>query len=261
MDGRPLTSWPQLRGECSAFLREEANVRLHRTTRQRPIDRFEAEKSLLQPLPSRDPDVSSVEPVKASSTCRVHFDGNVYTVPFTHASKTLTLKADTFEVKIFDDAKLLATHARSYERGAVIENPAHFEGLLAAKKAARAAKATDRFLTLAGASEEGKTAMAAYLKGLVHADLNLHHHLAQILEMADLYGKTEVLQAVHQALEHAAFGAQYLKNIILQQRLARGLQVITPLHLTSKPQLSEVSVEEQDLALYDDLFGKEEPHA
>jgi len=144
----------------------------------------------------------------------------------------------------------------------VVENPAHFEGLLAAKKAARAAKATDRFLYLAGTSEESKTALQAYLKGLVHADLNLQHHLAQIIDMANLYGRTEVLQAIHQSLLHAAFGAPYLRNIIFQQRLARGLQEPAPLRLASKPHLAEVSVEEQDLALYDDLFGhKEQPDA
>lgn len=259
MDGRPLESWPLLRSELDAWIREVANVRLHRTTRQRPVDRFEGERPLLQPLPPQESDIAIPRPVKATSTARVHFDGNAYTVGYTHAYKLLTLKASTFDVRVFDGAKLLATHARSYERGVVVENPAHFEGLLAAKKAARAAKATDRFLALAGASEESKAALAAYIKGLLHADLNLHHHLDELLRMADLYGRTEVLQAVRQALEHGAFGAHYLKNIVLQQRLARGLQEPAPLRLASKPHLADVSVEEQDLALYDDLFGKKEP--
>lgn len=262
MDGRSLTSWPQLRSDLGHWLQGTANVRVHRTTLQRPVDRFEAERPLLQRLPAQEPDMAIPRPVKANSCCRVHFDGNAYTVPFTYAHKLLTLKASTFEVRVFDDAKLLATHARSYERGVVVENPAHFEGLLAAKKAARAAKATDRFLYLAGTSEENKTALQAYLKGLVHADLNLHHHLSQIHDMANLYGRTEVLQAIHQSLLHAAFGAPYLRNIIFQQRLARGLQEPAPLSLASKPHLAEVSVEEQDLALYDDLFGgKEQPDA
>lgn len=258
MDARPLTSWPQLRSELAAWVREVANVRLHRTTRQRPVDRFEGERPLLKPLPPQEPDISIPRPVKATSTARVHFDGNFYTVGYTHAYKILTLKASTFEVLVFDGAKLLATHPRSYERGIVVENPAHFEGLLVAKKAARAAKATDRFLALAGASEESKAALSAYLKGLVHADLNLHHHLDELLRMADLYGRTEVLGALQQALKHQAFGAHYLKNIILQQRLARGLQEMAPLRFASKPHLADVSVEEQDLALYDDLFGKKE---
>lgn len=262
MDARNIDSWPQLRSDLDLWLREVANVRLHRTTRQRPVDRFEAERPLLKPLPPQEPDVLIPRPVKATSTARVHFDGNAYTVGFTHAYKLLTLKASTFEVNVFDGTNLLATHPRSYERGVVIENPAHFEGLLAAKKAARAAKATDRFQALAGNSEEGKAAMAAYLKGLVHADLNLHHHLAQIIEMSELYGKTEILQAVHHALEHAAFGAPYLRNIILQQRLARGLQEPAPLRLTAKPHLADIFVEEQDLSLYDELLGsKEEPDA
>ena len=62
----------------------------------------------------------------------------------------LTVQATTHEVRILDQTRPVAKHARCFDRGRVFENPAHDAGLLEAKKAARATKATDRFLALAG---------------------------------------------------------------------------------------------------------------
>lgn len=258
LDGRPLTSWPLLQSKLLHWLNEVANVRIHGTTRQRPLDRFQIEKPLLQPLPVHEPDVSIIRPVKATKQCLVSFDGNAYSVPFLYAGRILTVKATLHEVQVYSDAKLMATHLRSFERGIVVENPAHYEGLLATKKAARTSKIVDQFLALAGSSQEAKTALESYLKGLLQSDLNLPHHLNQILELTNLYGKTEMLQAICRTLNFKAFGAPYLKNIILQQRVARGLHENPPLTIPSKPHWTQVAVEEQDLSLYDDLFNQQE---
>jgi hypothetical protein len=71
----------------------------------------------------------------------------------------------------------------------------------------------------------------------------------------DQYGRTEIIQAISHALSFNAFGSAYLANIILQQRAARGKKEPTPLMIPSKPQWTKEVVEEQDLSLYDDLFG------
>ena len=127
---------------------------------------------------------------------------------------------------------------------------------MAVKKEAQAAKAKDAFLTLA--PEAG-----VYLKGLMQTDLNAPHHIARIMEYVRLYGKSEVLQAIIHALRFRAFGADYVKNIILQQRASRGAKEIDPITLTKKPEWANLSVEEPDLSLYDELFDndkEEEPN-
>jgi hypothetical protein len=123
------------------------------------------------------------------------------------------------------------------------------------KKAAHAAKLIDQFQALGNPSEEAKKIVGHYYQGLVGANLNLQHHLSKILELVAQYGRTEVIQAIAHALEFNAFGSAYLANIILQQRAARGKQQPSPLMIPSKPQWTQEVVEEQDLSLYDDLFG------
>ena len=226
-------------------------MRIHGTTRERPVDRFAKEKIFLMQLPSADYDASIVRDVKANSQALIHFDGNTYSVPFTLAYKPLLIKASAHEIRICKDGKQVARHKRSYERGMVIENPKHYEGLLATKKKAFFSKMKDSFLKLGGSAGE-------YLSGMMKADLHLPHHLYEIMECVRLYGRTEVRQAIEHALKFNAFGAPYLKNIILQQRARRGLKETPPIVIPSKPAWTQLNVEEQDLSLYDDMFEEEE---
>lgn len=247
--GRPI-AWPQIHSEAAAWRDETANVRIHGTTRERPIDRFQKEKLLLADLPAHPYDADIVRTLKATSQALVSFDGNAYSVPYSWAYRAVLLKADKDEVRILNPAKagqVLAVHKRSFERGIAVEDPKHYEGLIAEKKKAFASKLKDQFL---GLGELAKN----YLDGLLAFELHLHHHISQIMECVRLYGKTEVLQAMTHALRHKAYGAPYLKNIILQQRASRGVKENVPIIIPAKPAWTQLAVEEQDLSLYDDLF-------
>ena len=91
--GRPLSSLPELRRDAELWLNDSANVRIHGTTRERPIDRFETERPLLQLPPRTDYDCSIVRTVESSRQALVRFQTNRYSVPYQSANKTLTLKA------------------------------------------------------------------------------------------------------------------------------------------------------------------------
>ena len=169
------------------------------------------------------------------------------------------LRADRTEVRLFSGHQRLAVHTRSFERGVVNENPAHYAGLLAAKKAAGHAKSHDQFLALGAASPASRAIVESYLEGLVRSELHVFHHLRQILAMAGVFGRTEILQALAKALQFKAFGAPYLQNIVLQQRAARGLKELTPVVVPANPQWTQAVVEEHDLGLYDDLFQNDPP--
>jgi len=248
LEGRPLLDLPTLRRDLAAWLEGQANVRIHGTTRERPLDRFENERPLLQSLPAVDYDCAIVCSPGASSQALVQFQTNRYSVPHRHAHKTLTLKATGQTVCIYDGAQLLATHPRSYEKYRVFEQPEHYAGMLAQRKKARAAKQVEEFLALGPLCAE-------YLKGLSEAELSLPAHLDKILECVRDFGKPEALAAIAHALQFRAFGAAYVRNIILQRRAARGQSAPQPVILTKKPDWSNVAVEETDLGLYDELFS------
>ena len=249
--GRPLLSLSELNAEARRWLDEECNARIHGTTRERPIDRFEIERPLLGPLPAVAYDCSIIRSVPATRQSLVHFETNRYSVPFRYSGRTLTLKATGQTLMVYDGPNLVATHARCYEKYRVIEDPAHYAGLLAQRKKAAQSKRIESFLALGPECE-------AYLKGLVAAELHLPSHLEKLNELVRLCGREEILSALRHALSYNAFGAAYVQNIVLQRRAARKLRRPQPVILTKKPEWMDIVVEETDLGLYDRLFDEKE---
>jgi hypothetical protein len=246
LSGREIISWAKLNAEAKVWLAEVANVRIHRTTRERPIDRWEKEKPFLYPTPSKPYDASIVRPVSSTHQALVRFDGNAYSVPHTYASRALLLRATENEVRFVWDGKQIACHPRSYERGLFIEDPKHYEGLLITKKKAFLRHLERRFLELG-------TVAKPYLEGLFEQELRVHRHLVEILQLVTTYSKEEVVAALSAAIEHGAFGSAYVKNILLQKRAAQGLEEILPITIPQKPAWNDLVTEEPDLSLYDKL--------
>jgi transposase len=244
--GRKI-SWPQIQKDGRQWLDDVANLRLHRTTQERPLDRWEREKPYLLPLPQIEYDASIIRPVRSTHQALVHFDGNAYSVPHQWAHQTLILRASKDALRIFADAKDIAQHARCYDRGSVIENPKHFEGILALKRKAFASKIQQRFLEL---GEQARI----YLDGLIANEVYPHRHITQIMELVVAYGKNNVLKAIAHAMEFKAFGAAYIKNIIQQEMTNKGLKEILPINIPQKPSWNEIVTEEPDLSVYDKLI-------
>lgn len=245
--GRKFEDFWDIKKQSVDWRDNTANQRIHGTTHEKPALRFERERTYLQPLPPHTYDCSIPIPVKSSKDCRIKFDSNIYSVPFRYGLKVLTVKATPDKVNIYCDSKFVCSHSRSYLKYQVIENPAHYKGLIGRKASARPFKLRDEFFSLGKGAEE-------YFKGLIHADINLTRHLDRILKLRHEYGKTEVLGAIDHALRYGAFGAQYIENIIIQRRTKAGEPVNkTPISICN-PELAATDVEERDPANYDELL-------
>lgn len=243
--GRSFTDLAHLQAQSDQWRDTVANIRLQSTTHEKPTDRFMREKTLLKSLPASSYDADVVLPVKAGKDARISFDSNIYSVPPLYAGITLTLKANDHEVFLFKQEKQITSHRRSWKRHQVIEDPKHVEEILDQKKKAYAAKSKDLFLSLGEVAHD-------YLKGLVQTPRPLDMELKKIHALITLYGKTEVLQALHQAIPYKAFGTDYLKNIILQNLTLRNeIQPVGPVHSSVRPELLDLHVEARLLENYD----------
>ena len=246
LDGRKI-SWPGIRTEGRNWLDQTANLRIHRTTGQRPVDRWEQEKPHLLPLPSWEYDPAIPRLVCSTHQALARFDGNAYSVPHAYARKSLELRASIETVRLSYEGKEIARHPRCYGRGAVIEDPKHFAGILAVKRKALAQRLHNSFMELGPGAED-------YLEGLGSIYTNIGRHVARIMELVAAYGKQEVLEAMASAFEFRAFGAAYVQNILLQKRNAKGLKEILPITIPQKPSWNEIITEEPDLSIYDKLI-------
>ncbi len=94
-----------------------AGNRIHGTTKQRPLERFQTEKHMLKPLPSTTPELATWAKAKLHGNCHVQFEKAFYSAPFRLVRKELWLKVTENTVKIFHNLELVAVHPRLRKPG------------------------------------------------------------------------------------------------------------------------------------------------
>ena len=115
---REFRDLADLNAQARQWVMEEAGVRVHGTTREKPLVLFEAERPLLKPLPPIAPDLGSWHRVVLHRDCHVQHDRAFYSAPYTLVGKTLWLRATDTTITIYEDWRHLVTHARARYPGA-----------------------------------------------------------------------------------------------------------------------------------------------
>jgi transposase len=219
-----------------------ANVRLHGETRRPPVELFAEEKNRLRPLPVMPYDGAVLRPVSANGCCQVALDTNRYSVPHLYASQKLTLKLYPDQVLLFHHEKLIATHPRCYDRHQKISHPDHARELLTQRKKARDQTLLLAFLALSAHAE-------AYARKLEEKRLNSQHHIQKIVALSEIYGPDKVDRALQDALAFAAYGCEYIANILEQRE--RPAARPGALHLTRRQDLLDLELPPADLTPYE----------
>ena len=242
LSGLEILSFEPINPAGRQWLDGTANVRIHRETNRKPIELYAQEKSLLRPLSVMPYDCAVIQPVSANRCCRISFQANRYSVPHLYASQKLTLKIDPERLCIFHHEKLIATHARSYDRQHKFIDPDHQKELLTQRKKARNQTLLLAFLSLTPQAE-------SFCRGLQEKRLNAAHHIQKIVALSEVYSVDKVARAIEDALHFEAFGCEYIANILLQRERVP----LTPsaLHLTHHQDLLDLEVPTPDLDIYD----------
>jgi transposase len=242
LGGLELPDFAALQPAATLWMDTVANVRMHESTHQRPMDRFEEERARLLRLNPAGFDLARVSTVRATKQFRVPLDSNHYTVPARYAGHSLTLKAYADRVCIYDHDQLVVRHPRSMDRHQDIADPDHERQLLVQRKSAREQRLLVQFLAISARAQ-------AYREGLEVKHVNARAHLRKILALADLHGKEAVARALDDGLELQAFSAEYIAHILAARR--RIGEEPAALQLTRRADLLELELPEPDLSIYD----------
>jgi transposase len=230
------------------WLEAIANVRIHGETRKKPLELFQQEKPRLRPLSPHPYDIAHISQVRASSQFRLTIDTNRYSVPAEYAGTSLTLKAYPDRLCLYSGEKLIARHARSYDRHRDFEHPDHPRELLAQRKKAKDQKILARFLTLSPRAQD-------YYRELENRRMNPLHHLRQIVALSEIYTPDQVARAMEDAFTFQAFSSEYIANLLEQRTRIKSEP--GALHLTRREDLLEITVEQPDLSIYQPPTEKE----
>jgi transposase len=225
-----------------------ANVRQHETTHQRPVDRFRQEGALLRPLPAIPFDTDEIVPAVVSPHARIAFDGNRYSAPPEFVRRTITIRANRDELRLLHEGQVVARHLRSYERGQLLVLPEHRLAALTLRQRPRQ-QALERDFDAWG--PEARAFRLHLNSRPVKTTVQLRH----LLNLAQLYGRTEVLAAMAHALELATDGANcdaaYVENLLLAERRRRQLPTPTLPAPKRRELMDDIELEPADPALYD----------
>src|ERR1035437_6145119 len=240
--GLELPDFAAMQPAATLWMDTVANVRMHESTHQRPIDRFEEERAHLKRPSPAGFDLARVRTVSATKQFRVPLESNPYSVPARYAGHRLTLKAYADRVCIYDHEQLVVRHPRSMDRHKDIEDPEHQRQLLVQRKSAREQRLVVQFLAI---SARG----AAYRYGLETHHFNARAHLRKIVALVELHGKEAVARALDDGLELQAFSAEYVAHILSARR--RIGEEPAALQLTRRADLLDLELPEPDLSIYD----------
>jgi len=239
-----LTCWEDYERLAIYWRDEVANVRLHQTTKQRPVDRFEKERSALRALPAAPFDTDELLSVVVNSHACVRFDGNRYSTPPEVARQTAMLRASRTHVRVIYRGEQVACHVRSYDRGQLIRDPVHHLEALKQRSRTRASQVENSFDAL------GAEAQAFHL-ALRQQPVRTRVHLRRLLNLVRLYGRADVIAAIARANAYQTYDAAYVETLLLQERRRRELPSPTQPRPRREELIEEIELDEPDPGVYD----------
>jgi hypothetical protein len=213
---------------------------------------FELERPSLMTLPESDYAVAERVQVHAGKTPYVRFDLNDYSIPHTHVRRTLTVLAEPERLRVLDGAAVLATHRRSWDRGAQIEQQDHLQALVEHKRGARAHRATDRLT-------QAVPAVAELLRRAAARGHNLGSVTLGLSRLLDRYGATPMQAAVVEALARDVPHPNAVRLALERAREATRTPPPVDTALSERARSMDVTVQAHGLAAYDALCPRTEP--
>ena len=128
--GREPGSLADLNAELRRWISEVANQRVHGTTQEQVLIRWDEERVTLQPVngrpsyPYRDD-----EQRKVARDAYVSWQGSRYSVPWQYAGKEVWVRQDGGEVEVRYGAERIALHGQAASRHQVVTQNEHHQGI------------------------------------------------------------------------------------------------------------------------------------
>jgi transposase len=209
-------------------------------------DAFAEEAPRLLPLPNNPYPLIEQVPVKAGKTPYIRFDLNDYSIPHTHVRRSLTVLADSRQVRIAEAGQILAAHPRSYDKGQQVEDEAHVQALVTQKRAGRRHRAMDRLFLAAPASE------ILFIR-VAERGGNLRAIAAELTRLLQRYAAAEVQAAILEALDRDVPHPNAVRFALERRRQERHQPPPIAIDLPPHVQARDVPVRPARLELYDQL--------
>lgn len=142
MPGRTFTSPADFNAQFADWL-AKANARTVRTIKAAPIERIDADRAAMLPLPPVPLHLGWRERIRLGRDYYVRLDTTDYSADPHAIGRLVDVTADLDRVKVRLDGKVIADHARVWARGMTITDPTHVRAAAVLRQAFKAPRVVD----------------------------------------------------------------------------------------------------------------------
>ncbi|NWF91164.1 MAG: IS21 family transposase [Ignavibacteriaceae bacterium] len=251
---RSFSSLPDLNAQLASWIATTAHARKVPGDPEGRLvsEALEEERPRLLPLPEHCFECDLLRLARSGKTPYIRFDGNDYSIPHDQVGKPLTLIASETLIRIVDGPTELARHARSYDRGTIVEDASHLAALAREKRRAHELRGRDRLRSRCKNADRLLDALA--LRGEP-----LSAHSARLLKLLDRYGASELDAALAEALSRGAISAASVAHILDARARSRNTPPPLDVVLPDDPRVRDLRVQPHPLSAYDELCSQPEP--
>ncbi|MEA2013449.1 MAG: IS21 family transposase [Verrucomicrobiota bacterium] len=243
LGGREFSNIEVANTALKHWLAETTNVRIHGTTKRKPVEVLSEELPFLQKLPEKNYDCGVIKVRVADKCCRISFDGNYYSVPQYCVGQKMTVKALPKKVVITHFEKgVVAIHTRCYDRNCTISNPDHIDGIRKQRSQIKEQNLIKDFLSLGNSAK-------SFLEELEATELAPRMHLRKILRLTAIYDKELIANALQDAVELKTYRYKYVEYL-LNSRAKNSSMNNGLLHVPRAQDLLEIRTENPGMNQY-----------
>ena len=247
---RRFSSVDDLNAQLQRWIAEVAHVRCApgHADGQSVAELLTDEQPRLLPLPEHPMSCGRVLGAASGKTPYVRFDLNDYSIPHTLVKKPLTLVAEEHAVRVLDGDTEVARHARSYDRGKIVEDARHIAELARDKRRAHDLRGRDRLRSACSHAD-------ALLNALALRNEHIGGHTTRLLQLLDRYGAVELDRAIAEALSRGSPSAASVAHLLDQWARARKAPPPLDPVLPADPRVRDLRVTPHALGRYDELYA------
>ena len=207
LNGRTFQSLEHLNDVTAWWLKEVADVRIHRETKQRPIDRFQDEVAFLIPLPAHAYDTAEVVYRCVTTEGVITYCQNRYSVPWRYIGLTLPIRITETEVIIYGpQIEEIARHPL-FQR--------HDVGQVSDRKEHRPSDDSERkYEILKARFDELGDVASQFFAGLVERRRYGKSEAHKVLALLETYHRRDLLAAIERAVRFGAYSRSAVERIL-----------------------------------------------
>jgi hypothetical protein len=229
LNGRTFRSLEHLNEVTAWWLANVADGRIHRETKQRPLDRHAEERPQLLPLPAAPYDTAVVEYRVVNVEGDVVYRQNLYSVPWRHIGQALPVRLTETELIVYGPKIDEVARHRLFARGVTGQR-----SVLPAHRPSAAPRQTEAMLRDRFA-ELGPNA-TRFLDGLLAAQRYGKDQAFKLLALLATYARPDWLAALERAVRFGAYSLNAVERILAVQ--AQPKSVLDILADQDQPQLA-----------------------